>query len=65
VSNLDGILRLRIPQSLMDELAKRANGQMLTVSAYVRLVLAQHVGMIEKPSVLVDTREPYTTQEAK
>lgn len=62
MSTLDGILRLRIPQQLMDELARRANGQMLTTSAYVRLVLAQHVGLIEPPNVLVDTRAEYKTE---
>jgi len=29
------------------------------------LEVAQRIGMIESPSMLVDTRESYTTQEAK
>ncbi len=59
MANLDGILRVRIPQPLMDELAKQANSQMLTVSAYVRLVLAQHVGLIKPPTLLIDTKTEY------
>ena len=57
-------LNLRIPPELMRALRREAHKSMLTVSAYVRLVLAQHVGLIESPSVLVDTRAEYTTQEA-
>ena len=59
MNELDGILRVRMPQVMIDKLAKRANLQMLTLSGYVRLALAQHIGMIEPPSVLVDTKEPY------
>jgi len=59
MNELDGILRVRMPQMMIDKLAKRANLQMLTLSGYVRLALAQHIGMIEPPSVLVDTKELY------
>ena len=59
MNELDGILRVRMPQVMIDKLAKAANLQMLTLSGYVRLALAQHIGMIEPPSVLVDTKELY------
>ena len=57
-------LRLRIAPELMAALNKSANAQMLTTSAYVRLILAQHVGLIERPSVLVDLSTEYNTKEA-
>ena len=59
MNELDGILRVRMPQVMIDKLAKEANLQMLTLSGYGRLALAQHIGMIEPPSVLVDTKELY------
>jgi len=59
MNNLDGILRLRMPQTMIDHLAREANEQMLTLSAYVRLVLARHLGLIEPPSVLVDPAVEY------
>jgi hypothetical protein len=65
MNELDGVLRVRMPQAMIDKLAREANLQMLTLSGYVRLALAQHIGMIEPPSVLVDTRAEYVTQEAE
>jgi hypothetical protein len=57
------VLTVRVPTALYRELAKRANGQMLTMSSYVRLLLAQRVGLIESPSVLVDPSPEYQTTE--
>lgn len=56
---LNETLRLRVPKKLMVELDRHARAQYLTVSAYVRLILAEHVGLIEPPSVLVDSRAVY------
>ena len=64
MSQLDEILRLRVPGALIDALSKRANEKMLTLSAYARLVLAQHVGMVEPPNFLVDTPTEYNTEGA-
>ena len=61
-STLTATLRLRVPKKLLTELERNAQAQFLTVSAYVRLILAQHVGLIESPSVLVDSSVPYGTE---
>ena len=56
-------LRLRVPERLLKALNREAHRRMLTTSAYVRLILAEHTGLIEPPNVLVDTRAPYDAQE--
>ena len=62
MAGMEETLRLRVPEALLLALNREARKQMLTTSAYVRLVLAQHVGLIEPPTVLVDPATEYGTE---
>jgi len=64
MGELTEVLRILVTPEFKKQLEDESEARMISVSAFVRLALAQHIGMIEPPSVLIDTREPYSTKEA-
>ena len=62
MTQMDSYLNLRVPDKLMEKLRQESKRRMISVSALVRLTLAEGLGMVEPPTVLVDPATEYETE---
>ena len=59
---MDSHLNIRIPEAVMDRLRRESRRRMISTSALVRMLLAEGLGMVEPPTVLVDPATEYETE---